>query len=280
MRNNVRKKMRLKCLLFAMVLLAGVPAAAKDRKNQKAAAENVVKKEMVCKTNGTIYQWKNDSWRIKKKTIRTKKEFKKFQTVLKKKQEKGLRKMLKKQYAGTNFRKKSIVLVPQLLSPYMNYKYKAMVTKFDAKGKLVGEIQIERSGNMDKPGVSYPAIVKTYVMVVRVPKAQEAMILRAAALAASAGRMRRAVLSGRSGRFHRLHTARRRGRAAALPRRGHGAGSGAVFPGFQRAAASTVGLLDRCGSVLSASLCAPAAAGQNFFAKSRPAPEKTLSFLV
>ena len=96
--------------------------------------------------------------------------------MLKKKQEKGLRKMLKKQYAGTNFRKKSIVLVPQLLSPYMNYKYKAMVTKFDAKGKLVGEIQIERSGNMDKPGVSYPAIVKTYVMVVRVPKAQEAMI--------------------------------------------------------------------------------------------------------
>ena len=87
MRNNVRKKMRLLCLLFAMVLLAGVPAAAKDRKNQKAAAENVVKKEMVCKTNGTIYQWKNDSWRIKKKTIRTKKEFKKFQTVLKKKQE-------------------------------------------------------------------------------------------------------------------------------------------------------------------------------------------------
>ena len=95
MRNNVRKKMRLLCLLFAMVLLAGVPAAAKDRKNQKAAAENVVKKEMVCKTNGTIYQWKNDSWRIKKKTIRTKKEFEKFQTVLKKKQEKGLRKMLK-----------------------------------------------------------------------------------------------------------------------------------------------------------------------------------------
>ena len=46
MRNNVRKKMRLICLLFAMVLLAGVPAAAKDRKNQKAAAENVVKKEM------------------------------------------------------------------------------------------------------------------------------------------------------------------------------------------------------------------------------------------
>lgn len=44
MRNNVRKKMRLICLLFAMVLLAGVPAAAKDRKNQKAAAENVVKK--------------------------------------------------------------------------------------------------------------------------------------------------------------------------------------------------------------------------------------------
>ena len=56
--------------------------------------------------------------------------------------------------------------------------------------------------------------------------------------------------------------------------------SGVVFPGFQRAAASTVGLLDRCGSVLSASLCAPAAAGQSFFAKSRPAPEKTLSFLV
>ena len=54
MRNNVRKKMRLICLLFAMVLLAGVPAAAKDRKNQKAAAENVVKKEMVCKTNGTF----------------------------------------------------------------------------------------------------------------------------------------------------------------------------------------------------------------------------------
>ena len=149
MRNNVRKKMRLICLLFAMVLLAGVPAAAKDRKNQKAAAENVVKKEMVCKTNGTIYQWKNDSWRIKKKTIRTKKEFKKFQTVLKKKQEKGLRKMLKKQYAGTNFRKKSIVLIPQLLSPYMNYKYKGMVTKFDAKGKLVGEIQIESSKDMD-----------------------------------------------------------------------------------------------------------------------------------
>lgn len=178
MRITVRKRMRLLCLLFAMVLLAGVPAAAKDKKNQKqkAASETAVKKEMVCKTNGTIYQWKNDSWRIKKKTIRTKKEFEKFQTVLKKKQEKSLGKILKKQYAGINFRKKSIVLVPQLLSPYMNYKYKGMVTKFDAKGKLVGEIQIERSGDMDKSGVSYPAIVKTYVVVVRVPKAQEAMI--------------------------------------------------------------------------------------------------------
>ena len=68
------------------------------------------------------------------------------------------------------------MLVPQLLSPYMHYKYKGMVTKFDAKGKLVGEIQIERSKDMDKPVVSYPAIVRTYVMVVRVPKAQEAMI--------------------------------------------------------------------------------------------------------
>ena len=46
MRNNVRKKMRLICLLFAIVLLAGVPAAAKDRKNQKAAAENVVRNGM------------------------------------------------------------------------------------------------------------------------------------------------------------------------------------------------------------------------------------------
>ena len=92
MRNNVRKKMRLLCLLFGMVLLAGVPAAAKDKKNQKqkAASETAVKKEMVCKMNGTIYQWKNDSGRIKKKTIRTKKEFEKFQMVLKKKQEKGL----------------------------------------------------------------------------------------------------------------------------------------------------------------------------------------------
>ena len=68
------------------------------------------------------------------------------------------------------------MLVPQLLSPYMNYKYKGMVTKFDAKGKLVGEIQIERSGDMEEPGVSYPAIVKSYAVVVRVPKAQEAMI--------------------------------------------------------------------------------------------------------
>lgn len=76
MRNNVRKKMRLICLLFAMVLLAGVPAAAKDRKNQKAAAENVVKKEMVCKTNGTIYQWKNDSCESKRKRFVPKKNLK------------------------------------------------------------------------------------------------------------------------------------------------------------------------------------------------------------
>ena len=135
MRNNVRKKMRLICLLFAMVLLAGVPAAAKDRKNQKAAAENVVKKKWYAKRTEPFTSGKMIPGESKKKTIRTKKEFKKFQTVLKKKQEKGLRKMLKKQYAGTNFRKKSIVLVPQLLSPYMNYKYKAMVTKFDAKRK-------------------------------------------------------------------------------------------------------------------------------------------------
>lgn len=32
------------------------------------------------------------------------------------------------------------------------------------------------AGDMDKPGVSYPAIVKTYVVVIRVSKAQEAMI--------------------------------------------------------------------------------------------------------
>ena len=54
MRNNVRKKMRLICLLFAMVLLAGVPAAAKDRKNQKAAAENFVKKEITPRGDGNV----------------------------------------------------------------------------------------------------------------------------------------------------------------------------------------------------------------------------------
>ncbi len=154
-----------------------------SRKNpkQKATIKVIVKKrpakrEMVCRTDGAIFICKNNSLQVKKKTIRTKKEFEKFQMVLKKKQEKGLRKMLKKQYAGTNFKKKSIVLVPRLFSPYMNYKYKGMVTKFDAKGKLVGEIQIERSGDMEEPGVSYPAIVKSYAVVVRVPKAQEAMI--------------------------------------------------------------------------------------------------------
>ena len=31
MRNNVRKKMSLICLLFCMILLAGVPAAAKTK---------------------------------------------------------------------------------------------------------------------------------------------------------------------------------------------------------------------------------------------------------
>ncbi len=73
------------------------------------------------------------------------------------------------------------------------------------------------------------------------------------------------------------YTLRAAGESCGSTRRGHGAGSGAVFPAFS-AAASTVGLLDRCGSVLSASLCAPAAAGQNFFAKSRPAPEKLFHF--
>ena len=44
MRNNVRKKMRLICLLFAMVLLAGVPAAAKDRKKSKSGGRKCCKK--------------------------------------------------------------------------------------------------------------------------------------------------------------------------------------------------------------------------------------------
>ena len=77
----MKKKILTAVLAAAMVMsMTGVPAAAKDKKNQKqkAASETAVKKEMVCKTNGTIYQWKNDSWRIKKKTIRTKKEFEKF----------------------------------------------------------------------------------------------------------------------------------------------------------------------------------------------------------
>ena len=67
MRNNVRKKMRLLCLLFGMVLLAGVPAADKGQKKSKSGGRKCCKKEMVCKTNGTIYQWKNDSWRIKRR---------------------------------------------------------------------------------------------------------------------------------------------------------------------------------------------------------------------
>ena len=129
---------------------------------------------MVCRTDGAIFICKNNSLQVKKKTIRTKEEFENFQVFLKK--EKAFGKILKKQYDGTNFKKKSIVLVSQLLSPYMNYKYKGMITKFDGKGKLVGEIQIERSGDMEEPGVSYPAIVKSYVVAVRVPKSQEAMI--------------------------------------------------------------------------------------------------------
>ena len=95
---------------------------------------------MVCRTDGAIFICKNNSLQVKKKTIRTKEEFENFQVFLKK--EKAFGKILKKQYDGTNFKKKSIVLVSQLLSPYMNYKYKGMITKFDGKGKLVGEIQV------------------------------------------------------------------------------------------------------------------------------------------
>ena len=78
MRITVRKRMRLLCLLFAMVLLAGVPAAAKDKKNQKqkAASETAVKKEMVCKTNGTIYQWKMILGESKRKRFVPKKNLK------------------------------------------------------------------------------------------------------------------------------------------------------------------------------------------------------------
>lgn len=155
-----------------------IVVSAKNPK-QKATIKVVVKKrpvkrEMVCRTDGAIFICKNNSLQVKKKTIRTKEEFENFQVFLKK--EKAFGKILKKQYDGTNFKKKSIVLVSQLLSPYMNYKYKGMITKFDGKGKLVGEIQIERSGDMEEPGVSYPAIVKSYVVAVRVPKSQETMI--------------------------------------------------------------------------------------------------------
>ena len=67
MRNNVRKKMETDMSLFDIVLLAGFQQQQRDRKNQKSGGRKCCKKEMVCKTDGTIYQWKNDSWRIKRK---------------------------------------------------------------------------------------------------------------------------------------------------------------------------------------------------------------------
>ena len=182
MKDNKRQIKRFVFLCAALAVSFSVSAKAKEEKQPqqkrivKAAKKDSVKKEMVCKTDGMIYVRKNSALQIKQKTIRTKKQFKNFQMMLKKKKEKAFGKVLKKKYAGTNFQKKSIVLVPQLFSPYMNYKYSRMITKFDAKGKLVGEIQIKRNEKIIEPGVSYPAIVKLYVIAIQVPKAQEAMI--------------------------------------------------------------------------------------------------------
>ena len=69
MRITVRKRMRLLCLLFAMVLLAGVPAAAKDKKESKAksSVRNCCeKKKWSARQTEPFTSGKNDSWRIKK----------------------------------------------------------------------------------------------------------------------------------------------------------------------------------------------------------------------
>lgn len=63
--------------------------SSKGQKKSKSGGRKCCKKRNGMQNDGTIYQWKNDSWRIKKKTIRTKKEFKKFQTVLKKSRKKA-----------------------------------------------------------------------------------------------------------------------------------------------------------------------------------------------
>lgn len=79
-------------------------------------------------------------------------------------------------YAETDFETDSLVLIECSLFRACEEQISKFASKFDASGKLCGQVVVQYKRQEDEPGVSYPDVMDDYVIVLRLSKEDAAMI--------------------------------------------------------------------------------------------------------
>ena len=118
-----------------------------------------------------IYKSGNENFKI----IRTKKDYKRLITDLKKNGYKDSKNTFLSTYANTKFKNNCLLFLKCALNYPVNQKVIGFQTKFDTSGKLYGEISIQYRDGRD-PGLYYAAVLQDNVIVLQLDKKDAAMI--------------------------------------------------------------------------------------------------------
>lgn len=140
--------------------------------DQKAEKEFAVNGGMYKFSDSSLMEWKNtlyglDSYREKGYVVISSKEA--FQVLAG-----GV--LVLSPYAETDFETDSLVLIECSLFRACEEKISKFASKFDASGKLCGQVTVQYKRQEDEPGVSYPDVMDDYVIVLRLSKEDAAMI--------------------------------------------------------------------------------------------------------
>ena len=118
-----------------------------------------------------IYRSGNKNYKI----IRTKQDYKRLIAGLKKNGCTDTKNTFLAPYGNTKFKNNCLLFIDCKLNYPVNQKVIGFQTKFDKSGRLYGEISVQYE-DIREPGISYPAVLKDNVIVLRMDKKDAGMI--------------------------------------------------------------------------------------------------------
>lgn len=118
-----------------------------------------------------IYRSGNKNYKI----IRTKQDYKRLIAGLKKNGCADTKNTFFAPYGDIKFKNNCLLFIDCKLNYPVNQKVIGFQTKFDKSGRLYGEISVQYE-DIREPGISYPAVLKDNVIVLRMDKKDAGMI--------------------------------------------------------------------------------------------------------